>query len=230
MAQRVTSEQYYDLSGQLREIDRQLRQQSGYPFDLAQLKTHLQRAIEGKFEHAAPPVSIFEKFALLVDLGIITVSHDYVHETCLSTFREQDHGGWFCGCDENIADANYPNPSRILKAGDKLRVCAFEQIVDGTTTSQERMAFLEEKQSKNVYVGAQGAALVLEQKRFNLPMGKWYASFDQPDRLWEDPGGNHMVPLVNAVFAGHFALQLGDFKHDHCWHKAHAFLGFSELI
>ncbi|MBI2063642.1 MAG: hypothetical protein HYT65_01460 [Candidatus Yanofskybacteria bacterium] len=41
---------YYELDGQLQEIKRQLRQPNGYPFDPAQLKLHLQVAVEGRFE------------------------------------------------------------------------------------------------------------------------------------------------------------------------------------
>ena len=50
MAIQVAGELYYDLDGQLVEIKRQLRQPSGYPFDLNQLKTALQNAIEGRFD------------------------------------------------------------------------------------------------------------------------------------------------------------------------------------
>ncbi|MBU2263186.1 hypothetical protein KJ750_00805 [Patescibacteria group bacterium] len=49
MAKKVTGEMYYDLDGQLAEIKRQLRQREGYPYDLEDLRDHLQEAIEGKF-------------------------------------------------------------------------------------------------------------------------------------------------------------------------------------
>lgn len=54
MAQRVAGDLYYDLDGQLNEIKRQLRQNSGYPFDPMALKRHLQKAVEGKFDGVAP--------------------------------------------------------------------------------------------------------------------------------------------------------------------------------
>lgn len=50
MAAIVTGESYYQLTGQLFEIGRQLRQSSGYPFDPEKLKISLQSAIEGRFE------------------------------------------------------------------------------------------------------------------------------------------------------------------------------------
>lgn len=49
MAQRVEGDLYYELDGQLSEIKRQLRQPSGYPFDLERLKSGLQVLIEGRF-------------------------------------------------------------------------------------------------------------------------------------------------------------------------------------
>ncbi|GEM_PF-2025190 len=49
MAKHVTGDQYFELDGQLTEIKRQLRQQSGYPFDPEALRRHLQSAIEGRF-------------------------------------------------------------------------------------------------------------------------------------------------------------------------------------
>lgn len=54
MAQRVAGDLYHDLDGQLNEIKRQLRQNSGYPFDPMALKRHLQKAVEGKFDGVAP--------------------------------------------------------------------------------------------------------------------------------------------------------------------------------
>lgn len=50
MATKVAGELYESITGQLFEIGRQLRQQSGYPFDPEKLKKHLQDVIEGCFE------------------------------------------------------------------------------------------------------------------------------------------------------------------------------------
>jgi hypothetical protein len=46
----VTGKEYYDLDGQLLEIKRQLRQNSGYPFDAYRLGKALQDIIEGRFK------------------------------------------------------------------------------------------------------------------------------------------------------------------------------------
>ncbi len=165
-----------------------------------------------------------ERFALLVDLGVITVPAGYMHGMCLSTFHKNNRKK-FCGYNDNITDKNFPHPSRILKPGDKLRVRAYQQIVSGTTTSEERMAFLE-KQKGNVYTGAQGASLVFEQKRNQLPKGKWYISFDEAENLWEDSGGYHRVPRVLAFSDGAFEFDLGYLEPD--WYDGHAFLSFSD--
>lgn len=167
-----------------------------------------------------------EKFALLVDLGTITVPDDYMHGTCLSTFFGKNREKLF-RYDKNITDANFPNPSRILKPGDILRVRAFRQTVPTSTTSKERMDFLE-KQEGNVYLGAQGAALVFEQKRHRLPKRKWYASFDEADHLWEDSSGYHSVPNVHAYSDGDFNISMGSLERG--WSTDNIILSFSDFV
>lgn len=176
-----------------------------------------------KEKKSCPPT---EKFGLLDDLGVITVPDNYVHGTCLSTFFEEN-GEMFYNYNKNITDANFPNPSRILKPGDRLRVRVFHQIVPGSTTSKERMDFLE-KQEGNVYTGAQGATLVFEQKRDQLPKGKWYASFDEAGHLWEDSDYCHRVPRVSANSDGVFDVFLGYLEND--WDDSNAFLSFSDFV
>lgn len=158
---------------------------------------------------ASVPAVPAEKFSLLRDLGIITVPEDYVHSTRLGRFMEENRKKLY-GVNDNTTDANFPNPTRILKPGDKLWVRAYQQIVPGTTTSEERMAFLATQ--KAVHTGAQGASLVFEQKRDQLPKGKWYASFDEVDRLWKDAGGRHRVPHVFCDSDGGFGFDLGGFE------------------
>ena len=61
MAQHVAGDLYHDLDGQLNEIKRQLRQNSGYPFDPMALKRHLQKAVEGKFVSGVTPAFVHDK-------------------------------------------------------------------------------------------------------------------------------------------------------------------------
>lgn len=160
-----------------------------------------------------------EKFALLIDLGIITVPKKMSLDLFFKRQAEYlyDHH-------KNITDANFSNPSRILRPGDKLRVRVFQQIGSGRTTSQERMAFLE-KQRGNVYVGAQGIAHVLEQLHDRLPAGKGYASFDREERLWRDPEGNHRIPYVYVRSGDCFYFGLGVLESD--GYDDDAFFSFS---
>jgi|GEM_PF-945831 len=175
---------------------------------------------DGKKPKAEP----MEKFALFADLGIIMVPDDYDHATWLALFSKENRRKFYY-CNDAITDPNFPNPSRILKPGDKLGVRAFKQIVPGTTTSEERMAFLATQ--KAVHTGAQGASLVFEQKRDQLPKGFWYASFDEKDRLWKDAGGLHRVPFVVAYSDGAFHFHLGSFEY--VWHGDLAFLCFCDI-
>lgn len=170
-----------------------------------------------------PPSEPTEKFALLVDLGIITVPDDYDHATALAKFGKKNRKKFYY-YHGAITNKYFPNPTRVLKPGDKLRVRAFKQIVGGTTTSEERMTFLATQ--KAVHVGAHGASLVFDQKRDQLPKGKWYASFDEPDRLWQDAGGYHRVPDVRADSDGGFGFSLGVFEG--VWSGGSAFLCFCD--
>src|SRR3989344_401881 len=163
------------------------------------------------------------KFALLADLGIITVPDDYDHTTRLTLFGEKNREKFYY-YNDGITDEHFPNPTRILKPGDKLHVRAFKQIVSGATTSEERLAFLTTQ--KAVRTGAQGASLVWEQKRDQLPKGFWYASFDEKNRLWKDADGDRRVPFVRAYSDGDFCFFLGYFGHG--WYDFYAFLCFCE--
>ena len=163
------------------------------------------------------------QFDLLVDLGIITVPDDYEHPTRLTTFDKQNRQK-FNYYNPNITEANFPNPSRILKPGDKFHVRAFKQVVLGTTSSEARMAFLANQNA--VLTGAQGASLVFDQKRDQLPKGKWYASFDEKNRLWY-ADGYHGVPFVGCRSDGVFVFNLGRFGD--VWHGDGAFLCFCDV-
>ncbi len=87
------------------------------------------------------------------------------------------------------------------------------------------MAFLATQ--KAIHTGAQGASLVFDQKRDQLPKGKWYASFDEKHRLWKDAHGNHGVPDVDASSDGDFWFGLGYFED--VWDVDDAFLCFCDI-
>jgi hypothetical protein len=168
--------------------------------------------------------SLSDKFSLLVDLGTITVPKNYNHATQLATFSTKNRHK-FQYYDDNITDEHFSNPSRVLKPGDTLRVRAFQQIVSGATTTEERLAFLATQQA--VFTGAQGLSHVFEQKRDQLPKDKWCASLDEKEHLWEDADGDHRVPCVNTYSGGDFDFDLGYFFGD-VWNDGYAFFCFCD--
>jgi hypothetical protein len=150
-----------------------------------------------------------EKFTLLVDLGIITVPNGYSHANHLDKFVMKNRKKFY-SINDNITDVNFANPTRVLKPGQKYRVRAFQQVVSGTTTSEERMSFLLTQ--KAIHTGAQGESLVFEQKRDQLPKGKWYYSLDEIDRLWAASDGTHGVSRVSCHSDGVFLFDIGYFE------------------
>ena len=172
-------------------------------------------------------MQIIIKFALLVDLGIIVVPDSHIPGKCLEMFFKNNHKNLY-DYNKNITDANFSHPSQILKPGNKLRVRAFKQVVSGPTTSQERMAFLSKRKEGNIYVGAQGVSLVFEQKRDQLPKGRWYISFDEAKSLWEDSDGYHRLVSLNAYFDGLFEFSFGYLEGS--WIDNFGFFGFSLFL
>ncbi len=166
-----------------------------------------------------------EKFTLLVDLGTIVVPPGYCHKTHLKTFVEgnQKELSFY---NPDITDKNFSNPTRILTPGEKLHVRAFEQTIYHGTTSEERLAFLAEQNA--VHTGPQGAALVWDQRRSEMPQDAWYASLDTSDHLWVDDEGFHRVPYMIANLGiGRFQFRLGCFKR--LWYVSDAFFCFCEV-
>jgi len=162
-----------------------------------------------------------EKFALFVDLGTIVVPEDYIHDTRLDSFSKQNRKKFYYYNDD-ITDANFAKATTKLVPGRKLRVKVFKQIVSDTTTSEERMAFLESQNA--VLTGAQGASLVFEQKRDELPKDCWYLSFDKKDALWKDADGHFRVP---NVFRGRdWGFYLSSFRSN--WVGSHYLLCFCD--
>lgn len=151
-----------------------------------------------------------EQFVLIKDLGTITVPRDYFHPLQLRNFRDRIQ--YHFSYDKAITDDCFPNPSRRLKSGDKLHVRVFQRAKSRKTTYEEMMNFLREQ--KAVFTGAQGASLVFEQKREQLPKDRSYASFDELGRLWEEYEGAPWAPIIEVGkerdfrFGVHYARDL----------------------
>lgn len=161
------------------------------------------------------------KFSLFVDLGTIVVPDDYVHEKELGSLDSND----FYYFNPDIKDENFPNPSRILKPGDKLWVRVFKQCSSTETTSVERMDFLAKKRNY-VHTGAQGISLVYKQKRNELPKGYWYLSFDKKERLCKGSEDYRNLPRLLTYSDGRFKFNLGGLEFP--WGPRALFLSFCD--
>ncbi|MDP2934305.1 MAG: hypothetical protein Q8N59_00835 [bacterium] len=164
-----------------------------------------------------------EKFGLFKDLGITTVPDDYVHSTRLASFEKENRKKFYYWNDATT-DKNFAKATTKLVPGRKLHVKVFKQIVSGTTTSEECLAFL--KSQNAVLTGAQGASLVFEQKREDLPKGYWYLSFDEKEALWKDAVGYHRVPYVDRYSDGDWYFDLGYFEY--VWRDHYCLLCFCD--
>lgn len=166
----------------------------------------------------APPAEP-KKFALMdVDLGTIEVPADW----SLDTFKVEKENE-FRDFNPDLTDANFPSPK--WAAGKRYRVRAFRQIAPGTTSSSQRLTFLESQGAS--YLGAQGAAPVYKEKRLLLHKGEWYSSFTEGDLTRARDGLLGRVPGVSAFLDGGFRFRLGSLGDP--WYQNGAFLGFWEL-
>ena len=163
------------------------------------------------------------KFSLVKDLGVIVVTKDYEHTTRLGSFKKENEKKFY-NYSNDITDKNFPRPTMILKPGDRLRAMIFEQNISMSTTYDEHMAFL--KIQKAVFTGAQGASLVFEQKREDLPKNFRYCSFDEKTNLWKDRDDDCRLSYLRTWLGGGFDFGLGSFKFGYS--KFDRFLGFFE--
>lgn len=152
----------------------------------------------------------------------VTVPEGYVHETRLASFKKEN-GKNFNFLHSGITDVNFRNAARLV-SGRTFKVEIFGQNVSGMTSSDERMALLRSKRA--VFVGAQGASLVVSEKREELPRGFSYASFDERDALWKDADGFHRLPIVNVSISGDIDFDLGIFEKP--WSSQVCFLCFTD--
>lgn len=163
-----------------------------------------------------------DKFELLTAFEV-TVPENYDHATHLDSFMAA-HKSKFYFYNENITDKNFSKVTTRLSPGRKFQVKIFEIKSVESVSSEECIAKI--KSENGILVGAQGASLVYEQWRFNLPKGKWYISFDEEDALWFD-GGRHRVPCMLADSDSAFRFYLVSFEGR--WLDERCLLCFCEL-
>ena len=155
----------------------------------------------------------------LVNTFEIVVPEGYDHGKRLDSF-DKEHRKAFYYYNDAITDKNYAKATTKLEPGRKLKVKVFQ--IKETVTSEDCMAKL--RSEKAILVGAQGASLVWEQKKEELPVSRWSASFDEKDALWKDR--YRRVPSVLRRSDGDFLFNLGYFEND--WDDGYCLLCFSE--
>ena len=149
------------------------------------------------------------------------VPKGYNHATRLDTFSKE-YRKEFSYYNDNITDKNYAKATTKLVPGRKLKVKVFQ--IKGRVTSEDCLAHL--RSQKAILVGAQGASLVGEKKKEELPVDRWSLSFDEKDALWKDADGYHRVPGVLRYSGGVFGFRLGCFEGD--WGRGHCLLCFCD--
>jgi len=188
-----------DVRGSLADLYEKLSGDDGATIWLPALNKMLRR--ENPWEATDPRFVPINEFEIKVPKG-------YVHGKCLTTFVET-HGKEFYFLNSAITDQNFGNPTTRLEPGRKLKVTVFQ--IRKKVSSEDCLAFL--KSQKAVLAGAQVLSLVYEQKKEELPVGKWSISFDDPDHLWLSDG-HRGVPRVSRYSVGDYSFNLGDFEVD----------------
>lgn len=164
-----------------------------------------------------------DRFELVNSFEVI-VPADYVHATRLDSFRaayQSETKKEFYYYNPNITDANFAKTPALVH-GKKFLVKAFQ--IKGVVSSEDCLTQL--KRVKATFTGAQGASLAYEQKKDELPKGRWSLSFDEKKNL-PFALGCHGVPSVYRRSDGDFVFNLGDFEDD--WYGRCVLLAFCDL-
>lgn len=168
-----------------------------------------------------------DKFEYLKSFDV-TVPEGYDHATRLDTFRaahQSEENKEFYFYNDAITDANYAGKATTkLTAGRQFTVKVFG--ITERVTSEDCLAKL--RSEKAVLVGAHGASLAYEQKKDELPKGKWSVSFDEKKALWRDSDGDRGVPSVRAYSGGDFRFDLGRWEGD--WGSGNVLLCFCDKL
>mgnify|MGYP001217575367 CR=1 FL=1 len=139
----------------------------------------------------------------------IKVPTDYKHSSQIDTFakkaKKEKTTYYF---NDDLTSKNFAKATNKLEPGKTYKVKIFPIL--STVKSEDCTAFLRKQNA--ILVGGQGATLVYDLAKDQLPKGKWTVSFDEKDALWEDLDGSHGVPSVLAYSDGDFKFGLGYFE------------------
>lgn len=177
--------------------------------DAAQLLIKNFHLVKPELELVLQKHSIADKRFELLKTFEITVPANYNHGKRLDSFAKENKKKFYYYNDD-ITDNNFSKATTKLEPNKVLTVKVFE--IKASVTSQNCMDFLKTQDA--ILTGAQGASLVWEQKKEELPVDKGIVSFDEKDALWKDSLGNLRVPYVRRYSVGDFGCDLGLFEDD----------------
>jgi hypothetical protein len=158
-----------------------------------------------------------KEFELTVPVGY---SHDTQIDTSGKKVKKEKTTYYY---NNDLTSKNFAKATNKLVPGKTYKVKIFPILQ--TVTSEDCMTFL--KKQNAVLVGGQGATLVYDLAKDQLPKGKWTVSFDEKEALWEDADGNRGVPSVCAYTVGDFKFHLGFFGSG--WYSDDCVLCFCDL-
>ncbi len=149
----------------------------------------------------------------LVKTFILQVSDNFVHKTYLDSKQGSPVKGIDVWNTWEITDHNFRKVSTQLKAGQTLQVEIFKGI--GLQSSEECIQFLKENNA--LLVGAQGAGLVLELKREEIPNDSNCYSFDEEYHLFQEFRHgrlmDYFIPFVSRRYGNHYVFEVERIKH-----------------
>lgn len=217
ITEKITPDQTAQLTRFVDDMIRKL----GLSKDAAQLLIKNFHLVKPELEQVLQKHSIADKRFELLKTFEITVPANYNHGKRLDSFAKENKKKFYYYNDD-ITDKNFSKATTKLEPNKVLTVKVFG--IKATVTSQNCMDFLKTQDA--ILTGAQGASLVWEQKKDELPVDKWSVSFDEKDALWEDSGGDHRVPGVRRYSDGDFEFGLGCFEGD--WGSDYCLLCFCD--
>ena len=117
-------------------------------------------------------------------------------------FREK-YKAEFNAYNPDIADANFPRSTWILRPGNCVWLTAYVQGMDSCwTTKAAAHEFLQKHSSMTL--GAHGAILAWLYFKDRLPRGYRYYSFDKDEALLKDKRGYPRIPCIDVFMDGKF--------------------------
>ncbi len=132
-------------------------------------------------------------FEWLGTIGYLFVPEDYQHESCLGEFQWRRRARGLDLYNKLVTDERCARVSKALRPGDRLYVSFFRNTSKTAFGIDEGLEFLWRQGA--VFLGAQGLALLSEQKGGRFPTGYDCVSLDRIIRLPLDDTGHWRIPV-----------------------------------